>query len=166
MAALAGAVADGLIGNPLFSPRHLGEVVLPALGRGLSRAGRRRSDVEVLGQCFAVIEDDTATAYRAGAGALLFSIWGRIYDGVFAAHGFGDVVERVRASPDPGAAVAAIPREMVDAFCAVGSVDRVRARVRERQALLDTVILAVPSGGTTREQQDLYRTRLLEAFAS
>jgi hypothetical protein len=59
-----------------------------------------------------------------------------------------------------------IPRAMVDAFCAVGPVDRVRAKVNERAGLLDTVILAVPSTGTTREQQDRYRARLLEAFAS
>ncbi len=32
------------------------------------------------------------------------------------------------------------PREMVDAFCAVGPVDRVRAKVQERKELLDTTI--------------------------
>ena len=36
----------------------------------------------------------------------------------------------------------------------------------EREGLLDTVILAVPSTSTTREQQDHYRHKLLEAFAS
>jgi hypothetical protein len=55
---------------------------------------------------------------------------------------------------------------MVDAFCAVGPVDRVRERVKEREGLLDTVILVVPSTGTTREQQDHYRERILEAFQS
>ncbi len=42
----------------------------------------------------------------------------------------------------------------------------VRARVKEREGLLDTVILAVPATNTTREQQDYYRNKLLEAFAS
>jgi hypothetical protein len=37
--------------------------------------------------------------------------------------------------------------------------------VREREELLDTVILAVPATATTREQQDHYRHKLLEGFA-
>jgi hypothetical protein len=37
--------------------------------------------------------------------------------------------------------------------------------VREREGLLDTVILAVPATATTREQQDHYRDKLLAAFA-
>lgn len=64
------------------------------------------------------------------------------------------------------AAIERIAREMVDTFCAVGPIDRVRARVADRAGLLDTVILAVPTAATTRDQQDLYRTRLLAAFAS
>jgi hypothetical protein len=115
-----------------------------------------------------VIEDDVATAYRIGAGAMLFSIWASIYDDIFAAHGFGETVAQVRAmerTPERQRAVELIPREMVDAFCAVGPLNRVRAKVQDREGLLDTVILAVPATGTTREQQDQYRHKLLEAFA-
>jgi hypothetical protein len=42
----------------------------------------------------------------------------------------------------------------------------VRAKVQEREGSLDTVIVAVPAIGTTREQQDYYRDKLLAAFAS
>ncbi|MBI3796247.1 MAG: hypothetical protein HY268_04655, partial [Deltaproteobacteria bacterium] len=118
--------------------------------------------------CFAVIDDDLSTAYRIGAGAMLFSIWAAIYDDIFAAHGFAETVARVRAmqrTPERLKAIELIPPEMVDAFCAVGAVERVRAKVKEREGLLDTVILAVPATSTTREQQDFYRNRLLEAFA-
>lgn len=167
MSALAGEAADGLIGNPLFSPRHLREVVLPGLDEGLARASRKRGEVELLGQCFTVIDDDLAAARRIGAGALLFSIWARIYDPIFEAHGFGGVVAEVRDIQEKGGRdpLEAIPPEMVDDFCAVGPVDRVRASVAEREGLLDTVMLVVPSTGTTREQQDHYRGRILEVFA-
>lgn len=168
MAALTGELGDGLVGNPMFSPQYVRENIVPALQAGLSKAGRKRSDIEVLGQCFTVIDDDLTTAYRIGAGAMLFSVWAGIYDDIFAAHGFSETVAQVRAlqrTPERGQAIDLIPREMVDAFCAVGPIDRVRAKVQEREGLLDTVILAVPATNTTREQQDYYRNRLLTAFA-
>lgn len=168
MAMLTGEMADGLVGNPMFSPQHVRENILPALQVGLDKAERKRSDVEVLGQCFAVVENDLATAYRIGAGAMMFSIWAYIYDDIFAAHGFAETVAQVRAlqnAPERMQAIELIPTEMVDAFCAVGPIDRVRAKVKEREGLLDTVILGVPVTGTTREQQDFYRHKVLDAFA-
>ena len=168
MAALTGELADGLVGNPMFSPHHVREQIVPGLQVGLGKAGRKRSDVEILGQCFTVIEDDLQTAYRIGAGAMLFSIWASIYDDIFAAHGFAETVAQVRAlqrTAERQRAIELIPHEMVDAFCAVGPIDRVRAKVQEREGLLDTVILAVPATATTREQQDHYRHKLLAGFA-
>ena len=168
MAALTGELGDGLIGNPMFSPQHVRENILPPLKTGLDRAGRSRSDVEVLGQCFVVIDDDLATAHRVGAGAMLFSIWARIYDDIFVAHGFSETVEKVRAlqkTPDKDKGFDLIPNEMVDAFCAVGPIDRVRAKLNEREGLLDTTILAVPNTGTTQEQRDYYRDKILESFS-
>jgi probable F420-dependent oxidoreductase len=168
MSALAGELADGLIGNPLFSTEHVREVVAPGVRKGLEKAGRERSEVEILGQCFAVIDDDLSAAYRIAAGALLFSVWARIYDPIFEARGFGKAVQEIRALQEAGGRDPrdAIPPEMVDAFCAVGPLDRVRARVREREGLLDTVILAVPAFGTTPEEQDHYRRKILDAFAA
>ncbi len=169
MAALTGEIADGLVGNPMFSPQHVADTIVPHLAAGLRTAGRQRSDIEVLGQCFAVVDNDLATAYRVGAGAMLFSIRALIYDDIFAAHGFAETVAQVRATQRSRQrldAISLIPREMVDAFCAVGPLDRVRAKVNEREGLLDTVIVAVPNTGTTAEQRDHYRNKLLEAFSA
>lgn len=169
MAALAGELADGIIGNPMYAPRHVRDVVLPAVTKGLERAGRRRADVELLGQCFTVIDDDLATARRVAAGALLFSVWARIYDPIFAAHGFQPIVDEVRAlqaGGDPGPALDRIPPEMVDAFCAVGPVDRVRRVLAERDGLLDTVILTVPATLSPPDEQARYRERILETFGA
>ena len=169
MAALTGEMGDGLIGNPMFSPQHVRDNILPPLKRGLDKAGRDRGEVEVLGQCFVVIDDDLATARRVGAGAMLFSIWARIYDDIFAAHGFAETVTRVRQlqrTPDRNKSLDLIPDDMVDAFCAVGPLDRVRAKLAEREGLLDTTIVAVPNTGTTQEQRDHYRDKILAAFAT
>ncbi len=169
MSALAAEVAEGLVGNPLFSPQHLREVVAPAVTRGMEKSGRSRADFELLGQCFTVIDDDLETATRVAARALLFSVWARIYDGVFADHGFADVVDRVREDQRGGAgleAAKAIPQEMVDAFCAVGSADRVREAVAAREPWLDTAILTVPSTGLGAEEQSVYRERILDVFGA
>src|SRR6266851_3191813 len=169
MAQLSGELADGLIGNPMFSPRHVRENVVPAVAVGLAIANRKRSDFEILGQCFTVIDNDLATAYRIAARSFLFSIWARIYDDIMTAEGFGHVLEEVRAlqkSSKPDDALDKIPREMVDAFAAVGPIDRVRERLQARAGLLDTVILAVPSTQTSADEQDHYRAKILDSFAS
>ncbi len=88
-AALTGELGNGLIGNPIFSPQHVRDHILSALKIGLDKRGRSRSDPEVLGQRFAIIDDDLTAAYRIGADAMMFSIWARIYyDDIFAADGF------------------------------------------------------------------------------
>jgi probable F420-dependent oxidoreductase len=168
MAFLVGEMADGLVGSPLFSPRYLREFILPAVGEGLKKSARTRDQVEVLGQCVTIIEDDLAIAYRVARGMMLFQIWARIYDSLFEFHGFGDVVARVRAiqkGEAKGDPSDEISEEMVDAFCAVGPLERVRETVAEREGLLDTVILTVPFTGTTPQQQDQYRNRILKAFS-
>jgi probable F420-dependent oxidoreductase len=47
MTAVAGEVADGLLVHAFSTERYLREVTLPALGRGLARAGRSRTEAEV-----------------------------------------------------------------------------------------------------------------------
>ena len=49
MLELAGEVADGVLGHVFVSPRQLREEVLPAIGRGLDKAGRKREDITVGG---------------------------------------------------------------------------------------------------------------------
>ncbi len=54
MAEVAGEVADGLIAHAFTTPRYLREVTLPALERGLARAGRKREDFEITCPVFVV----------------------------------------------------------------------------------------------------------------
>ena len=64
MIEVAGEVADGLLVHPLQSPRYLDEVVLPALDRGLERAGRQRSDVSISVAQFAATTPEELEAIR------------------------------------------------------------------------------------------------------
>jgi hypothetical protein len=124
-AVLTGELGNGLICNPIFSPQHVRGHILSAPKIGLDQAGRSRSDAGVLGQRFAVIDDDLTTAYRIGAGAMMFSIWARIYDDIFAADGFSETVDQVRSrqrTTDTDKAVKLISYEMVDAFVRSGGL--------------------------------------------
>lgn len=60
----AGEVADGFIAHPFATRRSLVEHVLPALGRGLARAGRRREDLHLVCATIVVTAEDEADLAR------------------------------------------------------------------------------------------------------
>jgi len=63
MTEVAGEVADGLIAHAFTTERYLREVTLPAVDRGLSRAGRSRGDFEITCPVFVVTgADESALA--------------------------------------------------------------------------------------------------------
>ena len=47
MTEVAGEVADGMIAHAFTTERYLREVTLPALERGLAKAGRKRADFQL-----------------------------------------------------------------------------------------------------------------------
>jgi alkanesulfonate monooxygenase SsuD/methylene tetrahydromethanopterin reductase-like flavin-dependent oxidoreductase (luciferase family) len=61
----AGAVADGLVGHPLFTPEYVREVVRPALVRGAERAGR--TPPPVAGYITCSVSEDREAARRSAA---------------------------------------------------------------------------------------------------
>ena len=65
---VAGEVADGLVGHPIYSVRWMEEVVLPEVARGLERAGRRRREFELCAMPMVWVVGDGATRERATAG--------------------------------------------------------------------------------------------------
>ena len=60
----AGEVADGFIAHPFATRRSLTEHVMPALARGLARAGRRRADLQVICATIVVTAEDDAELAR------------------------------------------------------------------------------------------------------
>ncbi len=73
MIAVAGEVADGWIVHPLNSPAYVEAVGLPALSRGLARAGRERRDIEIACQTIAMIgstDTEIATARMKAKGQI------------------------------------------------------------------------------------------------
>ncbi len=58
MTEVAGEVADGLLVHAFTTERYVREVTLPALERGLARAGRSRGDVQLMCPVFVVTGRD------------------------------------------------------------------------------------------------------------
>ena len=132
----AGAVGDGLVGHPLFTPEYVSEVVRPALAKGASRTGRDTA-VPIAGYLTCSVADDRDEARRSAAAVIAFNSTVKTYDAVHRVNGFEAEVENVRAawkSGDFGAMVDAIPDAMIDQIALAGTADEVRARYEERWA--------------------------------
>jgi probable F420-dependent oxidoreductase len=163
----AAAVADGLLGHPIYSLRWTQEVVVPALARGLQQAGRARDGFELcLGVCCAV-DSDPKRARRAAAATIAFYATVTTYEPLFAA--FPREVRAIQeaiARGDTEAATDAVSEQMIDTFAAAGDVDYVRAHVQPYLDLADTVCLSPPDQLIAPEETERYRRALIEAFAS
>ena len=83
----AGAVADGLVGHPLFTPEYVREVVRPALARGAERAGREPPPIAGYVTCS--VDEDRDAARRGAAAIIAFNSTVKIYRATHA-------VERLR----------------------------------------------------------------------
>jgi probable F420-dependent oxidoreductase len=150
VAALGGEVADGIVGHPLTSGHYLSTVVLPALGRGLDRAGKDRAAVQVLNPVWVVsgtpAERDAAREkVRRQVG-----VYGstRTYRAVFEAHGWGDLPDRLHAllaAGEPARLADLVTDEMVGTFAVDAPPAGLPAAIRARFAgLVDRTMLYEP----------------------
>ena len=168
MARMAGDVADGLIGHPMCSIRWLDEVLVANFELGLRRSGRERADFDFLPTVCCAIDDDEEAAYDAARRTIAFYATVRTYMPLWEMHGFADHAAAVGdafRSGDLAAMPGHVSDEMVDAYCAVGPLDRVRARVEQVAERADGVFLGPPTYFIPPEQLLEYQQRVVEAFA-
>ncbi|MCA9532273.1 MAG: LLM class flavin-dependent oxidoreductase [Myxococcales bacterium] len=169
MLELAGEVADGVLGHVFVSPRQLRDEVLPAIGRGLAKAGRPRSEFMVGAGITCAIDDDRETARHHARGPLAFYSTVRTYEPLFAADGFASEVAAIRAafqSGDKKRAVTLVTDDMVDTYCAAGTPDEVLRKVAEYDDLLDIKGVSPPRHFCPPDAHEAYRARILEVFAN
>jgi probable F420-dependent oxidoreductase len=146
----AGAVADGLVGHPLFTPEYTRDVVRPALARGAMRAGRDQPP-PIAGYVTCVVDEDREAARGVARGIVAFNSTVSTYRPVLTHHGFGEQADKVRTAWQqrdwPGMA-AAVSDEMLDAIALAGTPDEVRDRYEQRRAgLFERTLLWTPFGG-------------------
>src|SRR5215831_5402568 len=94
MIAVAGEVADRWIVHPLNTPAYMAAVGLPALERGLARAGRSRRDIVISCQTITMIgstDAEIAAAREKAKGQIAFYGSTPSYKVLLDHHGWGDL---------------------------------------------------------------------------
>ena len=94
MTEVGGEVADGVIIHGFTTERYVKEVTMPAIERGLAKAGRSRADFEVSGPLFVVTgtnEEEFKAAKQATQQQIAFYGSTPAYRPVLELHGWGDL---------------------------------------------------------------------------
>ena len=149
MIAVAGEVADGWIVHPLNSPSYVEAVGMPALSRGLARAGRQLRDVEISCQTIAMIgsnDAEIATARMKAKGQIAFYGSTPQYRLMLEHHGWGDLQPELNRMSKQGQwseMIALVSDDMLDAIGVAGQPAEVGRRLRRRNAWADRTSLVL-----------------------
>jgi probable F420-dependent oxidoreductase len=164
---MSGEIADGLLGHPLWNTQWIRDEAMPALARGLAKAGRPRSAVDVNLQMWVVVNDDRQAAIEDARPTVAFYSQSPQYLRYFETIGFGDAARMLQAAfarGDLTAMVAACPDEMVESIALVGPADEVRARVRERLIHANSFTPVPPHYSLPADRIAVYASRIAELF--
>ena len=149
MVQAAGAVADGLVGHPIFTPRYVREVVRPALAAGAGRTGRN-PDVPIAGYVICSVAADGDRARRDAAAQIAFYTVVRTYRALVELEGFAEEVAGVREAwkrRDAEGMISAVSDEMVARMAVAGTPEEARDQLPNFAGLYDRLLCYVPSYG-------------------
>ena len=121
MTELAGEAADVFLAHPLQTRTYVAETLLPAIERGLERARRERSEIEVSLALFAVESDDEREDVRR---RVAFYASTPQYRPVLAAHGWEALGDQLHALTRAGKwdeMSACVPDEVLDEVAVSGA---------------------------------------------
>jgi probable F420-dependent oxidoreductase len=138
MTEVAGEVADGFMIHPFATEQSIRAITVPALERGLARAGRSPGDLEVAFPLMIATGDTDEAVERALSSVktqLAFYGSTPAYKVVLDVHGWGDLqpelnrLSKESKWPEMGALIS---DEMVDAFVVHGAPENIAKQVRAR----------------------------------
>ncbi|MBV8179455.1 MAG: LLM class F420-dependent oxidoreductase [Mycobacterium sp.] len=151
MTEMCGEVADGLLAHAFTTRRYLHEVTIPAVQRGLQRAGRDRHAFQVACPVFVVTgSDDTELTHGAAGVRKQIAFYGSTpaYRKVLELHGWGDVateLHRLSRQGEWDAMAGLIDDEILDAFAVVATYDKLSAAIQNRcDGVIDRVMPSFP----------------------
>lgn len=155
----AAAVADGLVCHPMTTPSYLAEVIRPELTNA-------REGFVVKGIRMCAVDDDEEAARRRIAFAIAQYAPSRVYDRLFAMHGWAADQDRIRAAAreqDLDAMTDAVPDEAIDLIGIACAPDRFAERVAHHAAEFDHLNLVAPVWGLSGEEAEDATRRILAA---
>jgi probable F420-dependent oxidoreductase len=138
MTEVAGEVADGFMIHPFSTRAFIDQTTMPALQRGLDRAGRTRADIQIAFPLMVVAadsDDELARGVNGMRARLAFYGSTPAYKRVLDTHGWGDLQPELNTLSKRGAwpeMSALITDEMVDELCIVGKPSEIPEKVQTR----------------------------------
>lgn len=165
MAEVAGEVADGLLVHAFSTPAYIRQTMLPAVERGLRKAGRDRSTFEISCPVF-VVTGDTDQEFSKMEDAIRSQVafYGSTpqYRRVLDTHGWGDLQEdlnRLTREGRWGDLGSLVDEEVLDAFAVRAAPDELARGILERyEGIADRISLSARSGAIRRVEPDLIST--------
>ncbi|HVP35076.1 MAG TPA: LLM class flavin-dependent oxidoreductase [Steroidobacteraceae bacterium] len=164
---MAGEIADGLAGHPIWCEQWILEKLNPNLARGLEKSGRKRSDLDFNAWLYVAPGANKKECIEDARATVIFYSLLEQYERYFAECGFGAEARAIAAASkakDEAAMRRACSDEMVEKFVIVGSPDEVRRRVDRIAEVADSFALGAPNHGLSIEKIGAYNQAIAQAF--
>jgi len=160
MARLAGELCDGLRLHPLATLGYTKEVVLPAIDAGAKKAGRKGSDIDLVGSPFIITgkdESEVEANKTMMKQQIAFYASTRTYHRVLEFHGWGDVgmeLHRMSVEGKWGEMLNVVTDELLEEFAVIATYDKLIPKLKERWGdVLTTTFLGLSP--TMQQDRDL-----------
>ncbi len=147
LSAVAGEVADGLLGHPLASPLYLRQAVAPRIASGLEKAGRAADRCPISAMALVSVGPDPVEARRAARLQIAFYATTPSYKPILEMHDRRDLprlLRRAFVSNDRAGMAELIDDELLDAIAIAGRPEEVLDRVGAWEGVAERAILGVP----------------------
>ena len=167
LVSVAAEIADGVIGHPMWSVRWATNEMATALKKGLDRAGKQRSQVEVSLWPWIAVSNDRAAAINDSRPTIAFYGGMQQYEEYFAAHGFREEARRLQEGVKRGDYLGVahlVPDEMVEAFVACGTAGEVRKKIEPLWQVADSLCPVPPAYGLSLDKLLAYAGGIASAF--
>ena len=166
MTEVAAEVADGLIAHAFTTDAYFREVTLPAVERGLAKAGRSRKDFEIQCPVWVVAgetEEEVAASAIGARKQIAFYASTPAYRGVLERHGQGELQTELTRMSKVGQwdeMGTLIDDSLLNAVAAVGVWDEAIPKLRERCASgIDRLMCTFSAPTPDQEQERLAAMR-------
>jgi probable F420-dependent oxidoreductase len=151
MTEVAGEVCDGLLAHGFTTEAYMRDVTLPALERGLAKAGKKRSEFQISCPTFVITgtsEEEVATADKAVRQQIAFYGSTPAYKGVLEQHGWGELQPELNRLSKQGEWVemgTLISDDVLDAFAVRGEPEDIPKLILDRYGdVMDRVTFYTP----------------------
>ncbi len=143
---LVGELCDGIRMHGFNTVKYMKEVILPAIQAGAEKAGRKLSDIDVVGGGFIITgknEEEVEKAKAPVRQQLSFYASTRVYHPVLEAHGWEEVGQKLFRLSMEGKwpeMASSITDEMLEEFAVIGTYDELVPRLKARYSGLVTTL--------------------------